>query len=652
MTPENGIPHPSESDERTDHSRRPLPAQATEEPVPTTRWSDALECDIPIGRSLSLGTIKYVDSNREASERYIQTRAQPIEVFGIETINGLCSAFRSNYERRNLALRLRDPETYVRVAADAPVVDAKSFNWIEAPALAQLLQGGKSFAEQFTVYSNLIRPPVDPEVVASKQDAVRHVVENPSLRDQLGELRSFYDANEIRLFSAFAQKPDHQPSWDYYSKLQSKVLSLLDCIERIPEVESPYLNALRDSCLNVRKDSTLYQFLTNQIVRTTRGIEIRAESEEAHGWRYRPHPGSALGLPLSAGLMAIPPAIFALKGTILSGSLAGAALTLGSAVAAGLTFLVIDSIVKEKVDTFTVLSPLRDKAKADTSYKSLFRSVGLLLETLAYAEDALSMSRGTRCTPEVIDSDRFAIHIEGMRDPLAPLSPSYVPNSFSNFEHSIALIGGPNSGGKTRTCKDLTRTLLRGLNGGMVAAERFVFSPPDLLMYQGPWDDRSDSSQGLTLEDLEELDPRVLLRRQAMQATDGRYGNDIERISQAAYSASEHSFLLLDEASEGTTLEERRAALQEIIDFLYAKGSGLIMVTHDNDFVAQLAEKSIVQPLQIEFRDGNPTHRLIPGISPMSHAARIAERKGVSPAKLRDELRRIGAIPRGGRASH
>ncbi|MDO9239728.1 MAG: DNA mismatch repair protein MutS, partial [Methylicorpusculum sp.] len=86
----------------------------------------------------------------------------------------------------------------------------------------------------------------------------------------------------------------------------------------------------------------------------------------------------------------------------------------------------------------------------------------------------------------------------------------------------------------------------------------------------------------------------------------------------------------LDELSEGTTFEEKLESSTHVLNGFYRKGNSTILITHNHQLVDDFAARGVGLPKQVEFANGEPTYKLIEGISRVSHADRVAKKIGFS----------------------
>ncbi len=83
---------------------------------------------------------------------------------------------------------------------------------------------------------------------------------------------------------------------------------------------------------------------------------------------------------------------------------------------------------------------------------------------------------------------------------------------------------------------------------------------------------------------------------------------------------------------------------QGIVEGYEVKRSSVVIITHNLELAERCRELKLGQFLQGEFVDGNPTHKMVPGISLSSHALRIAQKIGFSTDDIKKHLRTNGYV--------
>ena len=88
--------------------------------------------------------------------------------------------------------------------------------------------------------------------------------------------------------------------------------------------------------------------------------------------------------------------------------------------------------------------------------------------------------------------------------------------------------------------------------------------------------------------------------------------------------------MVFDEMAEGTTFEETLRESYGILSDFYTIGNNTLLVTHNHSLVDRFLKERKGQGLMVEFNGDDPTYRLTPGVSRVSHAEKIARRIGFS----------------------
>ena len=101
---------------------------------------------------------------------------------------------------------------------------------------------------------------------------------------------------------------------------------------------------------------------------------------------------------------------------------------------------------------------------------------------------------------------------------------------------------------------------------------------------------------------------------------------------------SARSLVVLDEMAEGTTFEEKMQSSIDVLDGFYRKDNSTILITHNHQLVDVFVKRKIADPRQVEFADELPTFKLVPGISRISHADRVAKKIGFSKQDIDNYL--------------
>jgi len=222
--------------------------------------------------------------------------------------------------------------------------------------------------------------------------------------------------------------------------------------------------------------------------------------------------------------------------------------------------------------------------------------------------------------PVMTASDKHSIKLQQAKNPvLANNNPDYVGNDLDLTNDRLFFITGPNSGGKTAFCKTMAQIQLLAQLGCKVPAQIAEISVADHIFYQAP--EFSSLSDG-----------------------EGRFGAELKRTKEIFVTSTAQSMVILDELSEGTTYEERLETSVNVLDGFYRKETTTILITHNHQLVDEFINQQIGQAWQVEFLDdgttlSGPTYQLIPGISRISHADRVAKKIGFSKQDIEDYLK-------------
>ena len=204
-------------------------------------------------------------------------------------------------------------------------------------------------------------------------------------------------------------------------------------------------------------------------------------------------------------------------------------------------------------------------------------------------------------------------------------------------DESIAIITGPNSGGKTRLLQSIAIAQLLAQVGLPLPAES-----ASLL-----W--------------IEQLFLSMIEHADADQA-EGRLGLELMRIRRVFETSGGNSLILMDELCSGTNPSEGERIFEMVLDLLAELGAQVFITTHFLDFATRLRHREVpcsaaldpklgeasgkhklpragaIAYLQVELDDAKrPTYQFIPGVAQTSLARNTAARLGVT----RDELRSL-----------
>jgi len=264
-------------------------------------------------------------------------------------------------------------------------------------------------------------------------------------------------------------------------------------------------------------------------------------------------------------------------------------------------------------DRDNCIIPLRNQFKNSKTVGETLDALGQLDELVAFIKFAETFG-GDTVMPTLVDAPHHRINLTDAKNPvLGKTNPNYVGNDFVLDDDKLVLITGPNSGGKMAFCKTVTQIQLLAQIGCYVPAKAATLTVADRIFYQAP--EISHLVDG-----------------------EGRFGTELKRTKDIFLAATAKSLVVLDEMSEGTTFEEKLESSSNVLSGFYRKGNSTILITHNHQLVDQFINQGTGLAKQVEFAHDAPTYKLIPGISRVSHADRVAKKIGFSKEDIENYL--------------
>lgn len=509
---------------------------------------------------------------------------------------------------------------------DYGVVDTRTFAAIEADALFAEINYAKTHIGQCVLYRSLARPVIDTGMLQTKQQALREIAENPDLRQKLEHYLVSMAANEASLYhflyGEFAgglttDKPKESTDklefggYGYRQFIDATqfVVDLTEDAKELPMPESMYLRELMQA-IHEFGESRTFALMRGPIYVSDGKFLTRDEKPRLQPIaRFRP--SILKWLPISVTLAIVLGLLYFFQTMLVE---------LGASyIGYGLLVLAIPvlPIIVQAVsatDRDHIIYPLQKIFRKSRELAKSMEALGMLDELLALHTHAQT-STGSMVLPHIKADGHHQLTASNARNPLLARTHSdYVPNDIRlDATHRLLIVTGPNSGGKTAYCKTVAQIQLLGQAGAYVPATEASLVPAEHIYYQVP--DPGQLDEGM-----------------------GRFAHELKQTREIFFNSTPRSLAILDELAEGTTFEEKMTLSEYVLKGFHQLGATTILVTHNHELCERLQKENIGDYLQVEFGEQGPTHRLIPGVSQVSHADRIASALGFSKEDVEKHL--------------
>lgn len=508
---------------------------------------------------------------------------------------------------------------------DHSVLDPQTYDVIETEALFNSIDHTQTKIGHLHLFRSLARPTTNTEYLKQKQDALRELEAKPELHQALKAYVKDCARDEAilyhLLYGDFAgglatEQPSGLKKMAFggygYNQFKYGTLFATEMVEdaaKLPETESPYLKSIFEA---------IHEFGQTRIFSLMKGPVYLADSkfktkeEKKQSWpAFRFQPSMFKIVPILITLFIMSCLLFLMP--MMLPELAISDIAVGI-VGLAIPILPIIILAIGASDRDSVIYPLRREFRECPELARALEALGMLDELLSFRHYAENNPRATTL-PEIVQDAKHVLTVQQARNPLLDSSkPDFIPNDISlDTNNRLLIITGPNSGGKTAYCKTVAQTQLLGQTGCYIPAEQGKLAPAEHIYYQVPDPGRLDAGMG-------------------------RFGHELNRTREIFFNSTPHSLVMLDELSEGTTFEEKMTLSEYILKGFHKLGASTLLVTHNHELCEQLQSEQIGHYLQVEFITDGPTHRLIPGISKVSHADRVASKIGFSQEDIEQHL--------------
>jgi DNA mismatch repair ATPase MutS len=460
---------------------------------------------------------------------------------------------------------------------------------------------------------SLIQPGTDQHYIRSKQEALSEIASNDRLCSSLKNFIYEYSRGESALYKFFNKGLYAMfPYADIKSVRQSgKKISAI--IPTIPRARSSYLRTLL-SFLDLYRESPIDRMMSAPIYMTFTGPK---SDKEVRSWtlkqKFVPH--RLTQWILAGPAIAVMPYLFSKAGygQIISPLMS----SIGLAWTGLYGFYCL--FIKPVKDTEHFIEPFRKRCVDDHLFNRAIDAIGMIDELLSFRTFAVEFKHPATL-PKIADKTCHFFEATGLRNPvLAKDNMDFVPNRVCMNRKRLTFITGPNSGGKTTICKSIIHNQLLAQIGSYVAAETATINIAERIWYQAPKFD-------------------------GLQDDEGRFGTELSRTRDIFFSTTPKSLVILDELAEGTTYEERLHTSYNILNDFCTIGNSTILVTHNHSLVDRFMHEKKGQCVMVELKGDLSSYRIVPGISRISHADKIAEKINFTDSDRHRYMREKGYL--------
>lgn len=528
------------------------------------------------------------------------------------------------------------------------VIDKMTMDLIELDELFKTMDYTMTGTGARVLYRSLLQPPTSLELIHAKQESLKDIGQDTELRGKLNDYifplvemedDTIYYLNGDWRFRSYAGPPysEYRNTGVFFSRM-------VDGINNLPPVQSPYLQILLNDIERFSNTHTM-DMIRGPVFSTFGGLKHRGE----------------------VGLFTprIKFAKQALKPIFLGGMIA-------STIAFGPAFMAQEEYLMAPIamwmftafagmlfaasyDKHYFFEPLRDMYVADEDLRRGIEAVGKIDELLSFhkysetlddyatipvvtdnsphyfvAEGAknpvlMSMKNiekyGTRelpcggcgeCGECEEDNENYnqGLHVKSVKEPFC------IPNDLRLDGQKTTVITGPNSGGKTTTAKTIAQLQIQSQVGSYVPAKSVEATIADRIFYQAPMFD-------------------------SLKNPEGRFGTELARTRNIFFKTTPRSLVILDDSLAGATTHKETVDISYIIlDGFHKIGNNTLLITHNTDLARKLYEEERGKYLQVGFRDGAATYRILSGISDDSHSEAVAKAINFDYQTIKDHLKK------------
>ncbi len=512
------------------------------------------------------------------------------------------------------------------------VMDELTYQLVEMPDLLKAMDTSVTSSGSLSLKRSFRQPLTSASEIRSKQEAVKELSFDDKLRAKVESYLKEAAEHEDEFYSYFYG--DYKLGYSDQPNLYEAFKGTRDFLKHSVDVDglNPHSKYLRSRVSSLKRlgDSNDYDWVKQEIFGTPLGLRL----EDNTPW-YLPKftfyprdlkPHFYIGATGALGSILFMTALAGSSLALLSGAsnlpiISRAGETAGELMQTTVPMLLLVSALRgfhRIADDDLFIKPMAKRYFRSQAISQAVDDLGRIDEILTLVKYGESL-KGLSTIPEIIDSPYHQFMVKGLSNPRMVLDdPNYVPNDIDLDEERLTFLTGPNSGGKTSTCKSIAQAQILAQIGSAIPGKEARVSVADRVFYQAPMIN-------------------------SLRDSEGRLGTEGSGVRDIFFQTTPQSLVMLDELIEATTYEERLMHSAEILKDFARIGNSTILVTHNHQLAEDFRKRKLGRFWQVEFSGSTSTHKLLPGISTESHSDEVMERIGFTKERRQEHLDKLRA---------